>query len=341
MASNSSFDLKTGGLEVARTYSAQASGRTVLVTGVSVDTLGDAIVRSFAEGGASVIIITGRSDERLAEVIKALSSDYPSTKFRPLKFDLASLKSVHAAAQELLDDTTIPQIDILVACGGLHDFKDERTLTVDGLELHLGVNHMSHHHFITQLLPKLRASAKKSAPGTTRVIMIASQVWACSPFRFSDYNFDGNPLAADEKGHFELLTAAFGTQPTDGYDHTIAYAQSKTANALFAVHANEIWASENISAFALHPGIVGTQSAAPLFDSLPKETVAKFGFMKTIDQGAATALVAALDPGLKPEGGVTLEDCQITSVPEWVTDKEKAAKLWALSEELISSKLAA
>jgi NAD(P)-dependent dehydrogenase (short-subunit alcohol dehydrogenase family) len=43
-----------------------------------------------------------------------------------------------------------------------------------------------------------------------------------------------------------------------GYDPQIAYAQSKTANSLFAVEATRRWASDGIVANAVSPGGVAT-----------------------------------------------------------------------------------
>ncbi|KAK6198322.1 AP-2 complex subunit sigma [Pestalotiopsis sp. IQ-011] len=66
------------------------------------------------------------------------------------------------------------------------------------------------------------------------------------------------------------------------------------------------------------------------------------GAWKTLGQGCATTLRAALDPGLVEEEGVYLEDANITTdtrlVKEWATDAELAEKLWKLSEELVGQK---
>jgi len=73
------------------------------------------------------------------------------------------------------------------------------------------------------------------------------------------------------------------------------------------------------------------------FDDEQKKKLAAFGIMKTIDQGSATTIVAALDPVLKPEAGVYLADCQIADAkaPVYATRKDLAERLWKLSEELV------
>lgn len=62
------------------------------------------------------------------------------------------------------------------------------------------------------------------------------------------------------------------------------------------------------------------------------------GHAKTDSQGAATALVAALDPTLESETGAYLEDCAVSKALGYAADLENAKKLWAYSEELVGEK---
>ena len=81
---------------------------------------------------------------------------------------------------------------------------------------------------------------------------------------------------------------------------------------------------------------------------------------KDIDQGAATMLVAALDPKLNckyarflqycengrnralivcvAENGVYLDDCQVKRPSKWAADPFKAEMLWKLSEDLVGER---
>jgi hypothetical protein len=57
---------------------------------------------------------------------------------------------------------------------------------------------------------------------------------------------------------------------------------------------------------------------------------------KTLDQGAATSVWAAIAPELDAEGGTYLADCQVTDQhAPWARDAEAAARLWAMSEKLV------
>jgi NAD(P)-dependent dehydrogenase (short-subunit alcohol dehydrogenase family) len=340
MASNPEFNARTSALEVARTYASQARSKIVLVTGVSKDGIGEAIARAFAYGGASTIIVTGRDESRLSSLVGDLAMDYPSVKFQPHKLDLTSLEATRHSANKLLENDTIPRIDIVVANAG-GTFHGPRALTPDGLEWNFAINHMGHFLFITTLLPKIRLAAQNSAPGNTRVVMLSSMALQLSPFRFTDYNFDEKAVPEDEAPNWAALKDMLGFEKHEGYDPWIAYGQSKTANALFAVHWNTLFSSEGIFAFALHPGAVMSRAAKKLFGAMTEEQKPKVtvSFDKDIDQGAATPLVAALDRGLTPEKGLFLNDCHIMEVPSYAVSKENAEKLWNLSEEIIVQKL--
>jgi NAD(P)-dependent dehydrogenase (short-subunit alcohol dehydrogenase family) len=163
-----------------------------------------------------------------------------------------------------------------------------------------------------------------------------------SPIRFSNYNFDDKPTADEEVLDLgplkELL--GIGELGLGGYQASIAYGQSKTANTLFALHLNTLLASKGIFAFAVHPGVVYSTGGSKVFDNFndeQKKMMAAFGIMKTIDQGSATTIVAALDPVLTPEAGVYLADCQIADAkaPAYATSKDQAERLWKLSEALV------
>ncbi|KAF2733978.1 retinol dehydrogenase 12 [Polyplosphaeria fusca] len=340
MASNASFGKETGALEVAKTFSSQAKGKTILITGVSTGGIGDALAQAFAHGGASTVIITGRSDTKLDAAMKSLSAAYPSTTFRPLKLDLNSLQAAADAAKKILDDAAISEIDIIVANAGFNTVVAPREVTTDNIESHFGGNHLAHFVFITRLIPKLRAAAKKNIAGATRVVMMSSAATFISPIRFSDWNFEGKPLADDEKTDRTMLDM-MGFEYTDKFEPTVAYAQSKTANILFALELSKRLASEGIFSFATHPGLVSSAGANASLSKLSKEQIdgfAKFAVVKTIDVGSATSMVAALDPKLTPESGVYLDDCQIANAPAWATDASSAERLWKLSEEIIGQK---
>ncbi|KLJ06238.1 hypothetical protein EMPG_10335, partial [Blastomyces silverae] len=77
MASHSEFGLKTTGTEVAKVFSDQIKGLTVLITGVNPKGLGGALVKAIVEHSPARIIITGRSQEKLDEISTDLNASFP------------------------------------------------------------------------------------------------------------------------------------------------------------------------------------------------------------------------------------------------------------------------
>lgn len=140
MTSNPSYGRDSSAIEIARSYASSIKGKTALITGVSLGGIGEAIVRAFAHAGAATVIITGRDDEKMTTAHQALSSDYSAATFPSLKLNLGSLAGAKQAAQEILDDASIDQIDITVANAACSTGKDIREVTADGLELHFGIN---------------------------------------------------------------------------------------------------------------------------------------------------------------------------------------------------------
>ena len=137
------------------------------------------------------------------------------------------------------------------------------------------------------------------------------------------------------------------------YDPQIAYAQSKTANSLFAVEATRRWASDGIVANAVNPGGVATglqrnftARQKALLDAA--EAAGVFGY-KTIEQGAATSIVAAVAPEFSHTGGHYLNDAQEAytvpndadlsehphGVKEWALDRALAMRLWTRRRALV------
>lgn len=342
MAPNPSYGRDSSGIDIAQAHASSIKGKTALITGVSRSGIGEAVAKAFANAGAAMIIITGRNDEKLAAAYNDLSITYPNTKFRPLKLDLNSLAGAKSSAQEILDDASIKQIDITVANAGFSSQKEHREVTSDGIESHFGSNHLGHFVFANTLLPKIKAAAKVNKPGATRIVIVSSGAANLSPIRFSDWNYEkhSNDVPESEQGIW-AAHPVFDLPPNPvPFSYLTAYAQSKTANVLMAVQLNKLLASEGIASYSLNPG--PTESAAlkvMVTPSIRPKLEAALGPIKSLDAGAAVVVVAALDPGLKPEEGVWLDDCQLGEIAPWSTDREAAEKLWQLSEQIVADKL--
>ncbi|KAB2099364.1 hypothetical protein AG0111_0g12250 [Alternaria gaisen] len=56
---------------------------------------------------------------------------------------------------------------------------------------------------------------------------------------------------------------------------------------------------------------------------------------KTLEQGAATSVAAALDPRLDDFSAAFLDDCQVAKVIEYASSEDNAESLWSLSEKIV------
>jgi hypothetical protein len=59
---------------------------------------------------------------------------------------------------------------------------------------------------------------------------------------------------------------------------------------------------------------------------------------KTLAEGTATTVAAALDPSLDGHSGAYLKDCKPFKPADFAFDPENADILWRLSEELVGEK---
>lgn len=230
------------------------------------------------------------------------------------RLDLADLGSVERFASGVLRSGR--RVDLLVANAGIMACPETRV--GPGWEAQLAINHIGHHALINHLAPVL---------GGARVVLVSSAGQFLSGIRWHDLHFDR------------------------GYDRWEAYAQSKTAVALTAVHLAEIGRSRDVSAFAVHPGSILTplQRHVPLAEQLELGWVDSEGRraegFKTPEQGAATAVWAATAPGLERLAGAYCQDCDVASpavdddmltggVKPWAVDPDDAARLWARTSAL-------
>jgi NAD(P)-dependent dehydrogenase (short-subunit alcohol dehydrogenase family) len=127
--------------------------------------------------------------------------------------------------------------------------------------------------------------------GRARVVNTSSEAHRISPVRFSDINqTPGAKVDFDDQPRRGMPE---GTLRGDGrYEPGVAYGQSKTANILFAVALNR----RGVKSFAVTPGIIGTGLAREM-DEQGIKSLSQWEF-GTIDEGAATLVVAGFDPGL-------------------------------------------
>ncbi len=295
------------------------AGKVAVVTGASAG-LGIETARVLAGAGARVLLVA-RDGKKLEPVLQSLRQQLPDAQLDSALMDLADLDSIRTAAADIVG--RFECIHLLVNNAGVMACPLART--AQGFELQFGTNHLGHFLFTSLLAPALVAGAARSGQDS-RVIALSS-----AGHRFGEMNFDDPNYEQRD------------------YDKWVAYGQSKTANALFAVGLDARLKGRGVRAFAVHPGVIMTElsrhmvpedfellkSAAP-----PGEEMT----FKSVEQGAATSVWAATSPQLAGRGGLYLEDCHIAEpaavgksggIADYARDPVLADRLWALSEALV------
>ena len=236
---------------------------------------------------------------------------------------------VHVGRLDLTDQASVKAfaaawdgpLHILVNNAGVMALQ-ELTRSPEGWELQFATNHLGHFTLATALHEALNAA------GTSRVVSLSSVGHLSAPVDFDDLHFERRP-----------------------YDPALAYAQSKTANVLFAVEAQRRWSADGITANAVHPGAIFESNLARHIDPAVLEQLRASGDyrFKTLQQGAATSVLLATWPPLEGQGGHYFEHGNEAPVVEapviphpgsgvaaYALDPANAERLWEVSEALVA-----
>ena len=347
MGVSAKFDASTNGTAVAATFKNSITDKVFLITGVSKGGIGGATAKALAAHSPRLLILAGRSSEKIQAVIEDISTNYPRVACRFLPLDLSSQASIRKAAAAVLAYSE--PLHILINNAAVMA-PPHRTLTpTGGIELQFQTNHLGPFLLTNLLLPKLLSTASSTpAHNTVRIINLSSSSHTISPIRFSDLNFS-NPNASlpQEEQFLAPILSHLGLLAYDGhYVPMAAYAQSKTADILFTIALNARLAAaggKGIRSFAVHPGSIDSELQRHSDQGLIEEARNRAGnsvVSKTLDQGASTTLVAALDPELQLQEGAVgyMSDCDFVEPAEFcrgVRGQQSAERLWTVSEELV------
>ncbi|KAJ5896713.1 uncharacterized protein N7473_006112 [Penicillium subrubescens] len=332
---HSEYNEKTTATSVASAFADQIRGRNVVITGVGPNSLGEALALAIGSQQPAKLFLASRTEAKVQQVADKVRELSPTTSIEAVTLNLASQKSIHAAASKI--QSQVDRVDILINNAGMMVL--EKETTEDGIEIQFGTNHVGHFLFTNLLMDQMKNAAKSSESGSTRIVNVTSAGHRLSPLRFHDYNFEGKEVPVDERppdGLPPMFSPSAG-----GYNGWLAYGQSKTANILFTVYLTQHLASAGIVSYSVHPGSIWTGLSRGLDDSGNEIMSKTSNFWKSGDQGAATMLVAAFDPSLKSvsdPSAVYLSDCQFAPTAPHAVNLEAAEKLYHLSEELVGMK---
>lgn len=283
--------------------------------------LGLAAARALSETGAEVIV-PARDHGRAAAALACA----PEVEVETV--ELMDPASIDAFAARFLKSGR--PLHMLINCAGV--MSPPLTRDARGYESQFSTNHLGHFHLTARLWPAL-----VKARGA-RVVAVSSRAHALAPVDLDDPNFERHD-----------------------YEPGRGYAQSKSANVLFALELDRRGRDHGVRGFSVHPGGIVTN----LGRHTPPELLRHFGMvdeggapvidpardLKTPEQGAATIVWCAVSPQLEGMGGVYCEDCEIAvplgpdappgpGVRHWGMDADAAGRLWTLSETLSGARLA-
>jgi NAD(P)-dependent dehydrogenase (short-subunit alcohol dehydrogenase family) len=274
-------------------------GRTCVVTGATRG-IGRATAFGLARRGATVVLM-GRDPERAAQTALEIRRESGNDAVAFLIADLASFRSIRAAAAEL--ERRIQAIHVLIHNAGVSLV--HRRVSADGIELTLAVNHLAPFLLTHLLVGLLRAAAPHA-----RVITVSSEFERWGRIRFDD-------LCGERH-----------------YSGVRAYTQSKLANVMFTYELADRLAGSGVTANCVYPGLVATDLLrerwwwrTPYFAPLWRRV------FLTPEQGAMAALYAATDPELEGVSGVCIDRhgrLRRTSPRSYAVDERR--RLWRVSE---------
>ena len=297
--------------------------KVILITGASSG-IGIDTARALYHTGAHLFLAV-RDTARTEKVKQDIETDglEGKGKIDLLHVDMDSLDSVRQCAADFLSKSE--QLNVLVCNGGVMGTPEGKTK--DGFETQFGVNYVA--HFLLFQLLKDALLASSTPQFHSRVVVLSSSSHDMSPVAFDDLDFSKR-----------------------GYNGFAAYAQSKTANAYMSLEIERRFSSRGLHSTSVHPGGTPTALGRHLDPSIIRmmlndEIVRS---MKTVEQGAATTVWAAVSSDWEGTGGRYLEDCSVAPPKErsrvphhsgyaaHIYDTDAAQRLWTASLRMVGLK---
>lgn len=266
--------------------------KTALVTGAT-DGIGHETARQLGALGWHVIV-HGRNETKAHDAARKLATANGGS-YAPAWGDFSRMREVVALATQV--NTLAPALDALVNNAGVSVGK--RTVTADGFELTMAINHYAHFLLTRHLLEALRA-----APAG-RIVTVASMTHSSGRIDLGDLALANN---------------------FDGYS---AYSTSKLANILFTVALARRLAGSTVTANCCHPGVISTKLLHSRFGMGGAP----------VERGAQTSVYLASSPQVAKITGKYFDDCREATPARTARDEKLAESLWEASERALSAHL--
>jgi NAD(P)-dependent dehydrogenase (short-subunit alcohol dehydrogenase family) len=274
------------------------AGKTILVTGCNSG-LGREACRVFALRGA-LVLGTARTKEKATRACAAFPGK--AIGYACELSDPASVRGCVAAIK-----AEGHHLDAIICNAGIMMLP--RLEKSYGYELQFFTNYIGHFILVTGLLDLLTDEG--------RVVTLSSE---------------GHRQAPREGIAFANLSGDKGYKPLE------AYGQSKFALLLLAKELQRRFAGTGKTAYAVHPGVVRTNLARSLGPVLSR-VLAAIGplFFKSVEEGAATEVFAAVSPMALPLAGNYFADSNVKKPRADSEDAILALRLWDESERIVEA----
>jgi len=269
---------------------------TIVVLTGATSGIGEQAALQLAERGATVVPV-GRDPGRLEKVAAALRER--GSDAEPLRADFASQAEVRRLADELLHRHD--RIDVLVNNAGV--VTSSRSLSPDGRELTMAINHYAPFLLTNLLLDRLKASAP------ARVVTTASDAHSSGLIDFDDLDMERK----------WSIFRAYGT--------------TKLANILFTRELARRLESSGVAANCLHPGAIRTRLGRGGLAGIAWKLMSPF--LGAPKKGGARIVHVAADAIGGEVSGEYFANDRPHAVRGQAADDDVAARLWERSAALV------
>ena len=268
-----------------------------LITGATSG-IGKATALQLAQLGASVVMV-GRNPQRTARAVQEIRQQSGNGQVESMLADLSSQSEIRRLASEF--QSSYQRLDVLVNNAGA--LMLSRRLSTDGIEMTFALNHLNY-FLLTHLLLDTLISSSPS-----RIVNVSSDSHQDAFLDFEDLQ----------------LQQSYG-----GYK---AYGRSKLANLMFTYELSRRLQGSNVTANALHPGLVATKFLAN--NGLRGRVFNLFVRIvgRSATRGAHPITYLASSAEVEGVSGKYFVEDGLVESSEASKDKDAALKLWQLSEE--------
>ncbi len=288
-------------------------GSTFVITGTTSGT-GYEAAKILLSKGSKVVMLNRnpqKSEETTAQLKQVLGNNIDVSN---IQMDLSEQASVKTAANAVLKE--VPRIDALI-CNAAIAQVPKQTLTVDGYESQLGVNHYG--NFLLQALLYPRIEESKG-----RIVTVGSMGYdmGIKTIQFDDMNWDKN------------------------YNPNSVYSQSKLAQMMTAYELQDRLSKvgkTSVKSYVCHPGASRTsliKTSGSLMMRFIWQIMKLTPMVQSAEKGAYPMLMCATEADLDQSGfyGPTGKNYWTGPVGECklephAKDKSVMQKLWDISEK--------